>query len=126
MGNDKEKSATEDLQEQILQAATQAILSTMTPAMLKRCAQEILGNVLSKLHESGEYTGLGRMVKDAAEKAMREHLETDNGKAQIRAAVISGVNQAMERMPEEIKGKIIDVSLRSMTDALGGKKNSRY
>jgi hypothetical protein len=74
---DKEPEGIKELKEQVVAAAAEAIVASMTPAMMRKAAEGIIEQVLSNL-SSSPYNTLGRMVDQVAEKTMKEYIHKEN------------------------------------------------
>jgi hypothetical protein len=101
----------------VLSAAVDAIVKEMTPEKMRACADQIIKDALSEL-SSSQYSMLGRAVKEAAEKAMAEQLATPEAKAAIKVAVVAGIEGAMAVLPGEIKGRVTDLALKNIGEAV--------
>jgi hypothetical protein len=121
---EKEPEAVKEFRENVISAAAEAIIASMTPQMMRACFEGILQHVIQDL-STERYGGLRGMVKGLAEREMKVYLETDEAKAPILAAVRQGVRDATESLSEEVKGKVVDAAVKSVYNALTFKP-SRY
>jgi len=125
MGDEKDSKALEELKQTVVETAAASIVGTMTPAMMRRCAEEILETVLSAI-STDKYSDLATMIKKKSTEAMAAYLQTDQATSLIKAAVHKGVNDALMTLSEEVKGKVIDTALRGMVKALIEPQQRRY
>jgi hypothetical protein len=125
MGKKEEPEALKELRDSIVASAAEAIVAQMTPQQMRACAEGILESLIGEIG-TDKYSDLGRLVNEKMIAAMKDYLETDNAKSQIRSAVIQGVNAALEGMSEAVKGKVVDVALGGMVKALENKQNRGY
>lgn len=115
--SEKEPEAVKEFRENVTAAAAEAILSRMTPQMLRACLEGILEYVLKDI-STKEYGPLHSAVRDRVEKEMRAFLETDEAKMPIIAAVRQGVRDATQNLSEEVKGKVVDAAIKSVYNTL--------
>jgi len=116
----KEPTALDALKQSVVETASAAVVAAMTPEMMSACAEDILKQVLSTLSED-TYGSLGRLVKDRAEKATLDYLQTAKAELKMREAVREGVDAAMGDLPEQVKGLTKDLALKGMADAIETK-----
>lgn len=121
----KTDSALEELKATIVTTAAEAILSQMTPAMMRRVAEEVLEHVLVGLTDS-KYSGLGREMTQQAEEHMRNYLKEDAAQSMIKDAVRRGVSDAAKGLDEQVKNEVVKTSLNAVHKALTTKPSSRY
>jgi len=114
---EKEPKAVQDFRDNVISAAAEAIISSMTPQMMRACFEGMLEHVLHDL-STDRYGSLIRLVKDKAEKEMKEYLETDEAIVPIKAAARKGVRDATSNLSEEIQGKVVDAAVTSVYNAL--------
>ncbi len=112
--------ALEELKATIVSSAAEAVVAQMTPAMMRRVAEEMLETVLESL-TSDKYGRLGRMIQDKTEVAMQEHLKTEQAQRLIEGAVVRGVNEAAQSVDAEVRNKIVRVALDGVHKALTTK-----
>jgi len=112
-----EKSPLGELRENIVAAAASAVIEAMTPAQMRKVSEQVIEHTLAGI-STDRYSNLGRLVEVKAEEVLKEYLGTDDVKAQLRVAVREGVDAAMVQVPEEIKGKIMDMAMKAMVQAL--------
>ena len=120
----EKKETLDDLKQTIVETAAEAVVATMTPAMMRKCAEEILAMVLSSISGT-QYGDLGRMVRDKAEKAMAEYLNTDGAQQLISASVRRSVNDVVKNLDEVLAAEVTQTCVKAVTNALTQKK-SRY
>ena len=120
----KEKGPLEEMKQSVVVAAAAAVVEAMTPTQMRKVSEEVIEKVLAGI-STDRYSELGRMMESRAEEVLKEHLETDDVKARLRVAVRQGVDAALTELPEQVKGKVIDVATKGMCDALFAKQR-RY
>ena len=113
------------LSDRITSLAAEAIVGCMTPELMQQVAEEILTDTVKRIDTKSTYSGLGKLINDKAEMAIKEYLQMEAVLQQIREAVRQGVQKAIAEMPEQVKGKVIDVALKGMCDALNKKQAFR-
>jgi hypothetical protein len=115
--SDDDNGALAQLKKTVVETAAEAVVMQMTPAMMRKCAQEILEKVLGEI-SSNEYGSVGRMVREKAEKAMKEHLKTDEAKQLIAACVRRATNQTAQNLDERLATELTQTCIRAVTKAL--------
>lgn len=116
-----DKSPLDEMKETIVATAAEAVVEQMTSAQMRKISEQVIEEVLSGI-KTDEYSSLGRLVKDKAEKMLKEYLGSDEITASFRVAIRQGVDEAMKKMPEEIKGRVVDLALEVMTKSLGVRR----
>jgi alkyl hydroperoxide reductase subunit AhpF len=120
-----EEKPLDRMKKNIVDAAAAAIVEQMTPEQMKMVAEQVIGEVISTIKTS-EYSSLGRLIGEKAEAALREHLRTEEIQDRLRVAVRLGVDEALKEMPEQVKGRVLDVALDVMVKALTSKSDNRW
>jgi uncharacterized transporter YbjL len=113
------------MKKNIVDAAAAAIVEQMTPEQMKMVSEQVVGEVVSTIKTS-EYGSLGRLIRENAEVALKEHLRTEEIQDRLRVAVRLGVDEALKEMPEQVKGRVLDVALDVMVKALTSKSDNRW
>jgi hypothetical protein len=115
------KETLDDLKQTIVETAAEAVVAAMTPAMMRKCAEEILATVLSSI-SGNQYGDLGRMVTDKAQQAMKEYLETEQAQQLINATVRRAVNDAVKNLDERLSVEVTQTCIRAVAKALTQEK----
>jgi len=116
----KEKTALDELKEHIVAVASEAVVSQMTPTQMRKVSEQVIETVLSGIN-TDKYSTLAQIVERKAETMLKDYLKSEEVTSSVRVAVRQGVDAALREMPEQVKGKVVDVALRGMVDALQSK-----
>lgn len=124
MLNEDKPDAIDELKDQIAAAAAKVVIDQMTPDMVRRVTHDLLQTKLNELM-GRSYSTVGRAIETAVEKQALEYIKSDQVQGAIKIAVHNGVNAVIHNLPEQVKGKVMDVALAGMCDALTKGRN-RY
>ena len=117
--SNNEPAAITELREQIVATAAEAIVATMTPAMMRKCAEGVLETVLADISDR-DYGPLASLVRDKVQTAMAEYLETPIAENLIKGAVIRGVQLATDDLDIKVQAKLIETALTGVVKSLQG------
>jgi len=116
----EETGALVDFKSAVVVAAAEAVIKEMEPAQMKAIMEETIGKALERL--SSSYGDLTQLVEAKGSEVMEEYLKTPDVQKRLREAVHNGVDMALGKLPEEIKGKLMDVAMSGMVKSLEAKQ----
>jgi hypothetical protein len=113
------KKPLEQMQKNIVDAAAAAVVEQMTEEQMKRISEQVIGETLKDL--SSNNWSLKRLVEDKASAEIKAYLKTEKVQKKIRIEARKGVDEALSKLSEKVKGTVTDVALAGMTKALSNR-----
>jgi hypothetical protein len=99
-----------------------AIVKCVTPEVLQQVTNQAVEAMLGEALKLDTYHGLGEVITKRIHKEMERQLDTPEMKKKIETAVRDGIDRACEGATEQVKGKILDWTFKSMEKALEATK----